>query len=68
MQFGIRKLNRRLRIVVVETGESVYTPPDFVRSAMRSRNDLSDLMAAANTKGHLDIRDITEFETAMRPV
>jgi hypothetical protein len=59
-RFICNKVNKRLWIQDVVTGELIYTHPDFIR--LRSREPMEDLAARACLRGRLDIMDIMVFE------
>lgn len=54
------KVNKRLHIRSVETGEIIYTPPDFVR--VPHREAMGDLARVFTEKKTRDIAAIIEFE------
>lgn len=60
------KRDKRLWIERLETGEVVYTPPDFLRSYIRDRNGLI-AMAAELTTGTDYITAVIRFESGLRP-
>lgn len=62
----VKKINKRLWVQLVETGELVYTPPDFIYKRMNSRADLQRL---ADRIGYYDeiIDEIIIWETEMSP-
>lgn len=60
-RFACAKAHRRLFIQDLETGELLYTPPDFIR--LTSRTPLEDLARVACAKTFLDIADIVFFES-----
>jgi hypothetical protein len=57
----VHKRYKRLHIEVFETGESIYTPPDFVR--VGSRQPLIELAQKFTQLQRRDIGLIMEFET-----
>ena len=59
--FECAKVDKRLWIRHVETGELRYTPPDFIR--LHDRNLMHELAAWATRRGELIIDDIIVFET-----
>ena len=63
--FAIQKINKRLHIV--NGGRPVYSPPDFVRGRVRSRDDLQLVADAFNARGAYDVVAVMEFETKLRP-
>lgn len=54
------KRNKRL-FIETENGEVVYTPPDFIRSKIHSREQLHKLIQRMETVGYIDA--VMEFET-----
>lgn len=66
LTFHVIKRTQRLFIVCTETGETVYTVPDFLRPYIRNRQALNAL-AAKLTGGPKDIRRIAAFESSLRP-
>lgn len=64
--FSVVKRSRKFSIVCVETGEMVYSVPDFLYPYIRNRQGLNEL-AGKLTGGDKDIRAITVFETSLRP-
>ena len=63
--FTLQKVNGRLHII--KNGKSVYSPPDFIRHKIRSKEDLQKVVDIFNTKNNYDIDAIVEFETNLRP-
>ena len=63
----VEKRNKRLIIRCVETGEVVYTPPDFLRQQIRNRDGLRVLADRLTTEWVNPIRAIMDFETSLRP-
>lgn len=59
--FECAKVNKRLWIRNVETGELRNAPPDFYR--LHDRTLMHELAAVATKRGDLDIDDIIVFET-----
>jgi hypothetical protein len=59
--YVVHKRHKRLHIEVLETSESIYTPPDFVR--VDSRQPLIELAQKFMELQRRDIRLIIEFET-----
>ena len=66
--YNVVKRNKRLYIEQKETGELVYTPPDFIK--LHSRKPLLELadslLHGANHPSF--IKAIVAFETKVRPV
>jgi hypothetical protein len=60
--FQVIKANKRLWIECVETGERVYTPPDFMRHRMQSREPMRVLAYRFTATGRYDIGSVVEFE------
>jgi hypothetical protein len=65
--FECVKHNKRLWIKHVESGELVYTPPDFIRSRIQDRDQMRVLARDLSEIGRYDINTITEFETRHNP-
>lgn len=65
--FRVVKADKRLWIECVETEKRVYTPPDFIRHRLQSREPMRDLAWAFMTVGRRDIGAIVEFETRYGP-
>lgn len=65
MTYRLIKRNGRL-IIEDESGEPFYSPPDWLRSFIHGRKDMTDL-AEELSKSENPIRLIVAFETAMRP-
>lgn len=61
------KRNKRLMIQCIETGEVVYTPPDFLRPFIHNRDKLNVLAARLNREWIVPIPSIIDFETSLRP-
>lgn len=62
------KRNKRLHIHILETDAVLYTPPDFLREHMHSREPLQKLADIFTRKQERSIQDIMEFETSLRVV
>jgi len=60
------KENKRLFIKRFETGEVVYTPPDFIRPHIRSRAQLKAL-ADRLTAGGDYITEVVAFQASLYP-
>lgn len=58
--FICNKVNKRLWIQDVVTGELLYTPPDFIK--LHSRDSMEDLALRASMRRRLDIMEIMVFE------
>ncbi len=58
-RFICNKVNKRLWIQDVVTGELLWTPPDFIR--LPNRDLMEELAARASLRGKLDIIDIIVF-------
>lgn len=65
-QIAFSLVKRGGRLWVYEDGEPLYTPPDFVRQAMRNRALLTELVDRLNA-GASYIKSVVWFETATRP-
>lgn len=65
MTVTVVKRNKRLWIEDDETGETIYTPPDFVR--MQSREPFLKLALDMMEPGAARIGLIIAFETAHNP-
>jgi hypothetical protein len=63
--YRVEKINKRLWIVT-DSGEKVYTPPDFLLPYIHNRQGLVEL-AWRMTTIPSRIKLITEFETSLRP-
>lgn len=61
--FQVVKANKRLWIECVETGERVYTPPDFIRHRLQSREPMRFLANKLNEIGRYDIGAVVAFES-----
>lgn len=62
--FYVSKVNKRLWILNWDTQEWVYTPPEFIRKKLTSREQLQKLCDAFNKLGRRDIDSIVAFEKA----
>lgn len=62
--FTVRKMHKRLHVVGAD-GDSVYTPPDFLRSRIQSREALQRLADAFNAAGAYTIEAVVEFERSL---
>ena len=60
------KRNKRLFIGRLETGDTVYTPPDFIRPHMKSRDQLK-VLAEKLTAGESYIDAVVAFESGVLP-
>ena len=58
--FICNKVNKRLWIQNVVTGELIYTPPDFIK--LHSRDSMEELALRASMRGRLDIMELMVFE------
>ena len=58
--FICNKVNRRLWIQDVVSGELLYTPPDFIK--LHNRESMADLALRASMRRRLDIMEIMVFE------
>lgn len=65
--FRTVKANKRLWIECVETGERVYTPPDFIRHRLQSREPMRFLANKFNEMGRYDINEVMKFEAWYGP-
>ena len=61
----VRKRNKRLEIVCVETDELLYSLPSFIQ--VNDRTGMEGLAAEFNQLGRCSIDAIMAFETACRP-
>lgn len=61
------KRNKMLHIVVEETGEVLYTPPDFLRPYINSRQDLQGLADHFTARQNRDFIAVMWFEKQRRP-
>jgi hypothetical protein len=59
-RFICNKVNKRLWVQDVVTGQLLYTPPDFIR--LQSRDLIEELATRASMRNKLDIMDIMVFE------
>lgn len=66
--FRVVKANKRLWIEAVETGERVYTPPEFMRHRLQSREPMHDLARRFTATGRYDIGAVVDFEVRYGPV
>lgn len=57
------KRNKRLFIETMETGAFLYTPPDFLRSHIKSREHLQRLADIFTEKQERCIESIIRFES-----
>lgn len=64
MMFTVVKSNKRLWIKNEESGELVYTTPDFIY--LIDRNLMHQLAYQFNQRGKYDIEDVIIFETKAR--
>lgn len=64
MSYQVVKRNKRLYIESCESGNPVYTPPDFLRSHMKSRDQLKAL-ADKLTAGESYIDAVAAFEAGV---
>lgn len=62
MSYQVVKRNKRLYIESCDSGNTVYTPPDFIRPHMKSRDQLKTL-ADKLTAGESYIDAVTAFES-----
>lgn len=60
--YAVKKINKRMHIVD-DTGNSVYTPPDYVR--MLDRSNLQEIADKFNEFGY-NIKFIIEFQSDIR--
>lgn len=65
--YRVVKLHKRLWIEEVETGELVYTPPDFMRHRLQSREPMRALAQTFTAIGCRDIGAIVEFQASYGP-
>jgi hypothetical protein len=61
MVLRLQKRNKRLEIVTV-TDERVYSPPDYLRSYIRGRNEVQEVVDKLNSGCHY-VDTIVEFES-----
>jgi len=62
-RFIAMKAYKRLFIQDIETGELIYSPPDFLTV---SRHQMEEMAHTACCKGCLPIRDVVSFEAEWR--
>lgn len=67
MPFALTKYQKRLWIVNEETGERLYTPPDFVKLGGHGRGAFNTVLADLNA-GVPMIDVVMAFETRFTPV
>lgn len=65
--FEVTKHAKRLWLREVETGSLVYTPPEFIRHRMQSREPMRDLAKAMTDKLRYCISAICVFEARFNP-
>lgn len=65
--FECVKHAKRLWLRDVAVGELVYTPPDFIRHRMQSREPMRGLADAMNAVGRYCIGAVCEFESRFNP-
>ena len=58
------KRNKKLVVICFETGDVVYTPPDFLRKKMVNRDRLEHLADRLNIEWLNPIEAIMEFESS----
>lgn len=58
--FICNKVNKRLWIQDVVSGELLYTPPDFIK--LHNRDSMEELALRASMRRRLDIMEIMVFE------
>lgn len=65
--YVVEKYQKRLWLKILETGERVYTPPDFVRQYMTSRESMQKLAESLcyGTHNPQFIKAIVAFESAI---
>lgn len=61
------KRNKRLCIAIEETGQVLYTPPDFIRERISCREELKGLADHFTARQNRDIIAIMWFEKLRRP-
>ena len=61
------KVNKRLFVRRVDTGELVYTPPDFLRHRIHNRQVIQVLADRMTRDWPATIRGIIDFESDLRP-
>jgi len=64
--FCVVKRHQRL-FIIDNQGNSVYTPPNFIRHRIGGRGPLKELCDAFNRAGCFDIVAVMEFETKFNP-
>lgn len=64
--FSLSKRHKRL-VILNKDGEIVYTPPDFMRRFVPSRQELQFVVDKFNAIGQYDIQSIMEFESKFHP-
>jgi hypothetical protein len=57
------KHQKRMWLREAETGELVYTPPDFMRHKLQSRESMRELASRLSEIGRYDINTIIDFES-----
>lgn len=62
MRYRVSKRNKRLFIDDAESGEAIYSPPDFLRHRMKSREGMQRL-AEELSAGACYIDAVIKFET-----
>lgn len=64
--YVVEKYQKRLWLKILETGERVYTPPDFVRKYMTGRESMQKLADSLcyGTHNPQFIKAIVAFESA----
>jgi hypothetical protein len=65
--YEVVKRDKRLWLREVETGRLVYTPPNFMRHRLQSREPMIELAKAMTQELRYDIDVITQFETWHTP-
>ena len=65
--YRVVKVAKRLWIEELETGNLVYTPPEWVRARLQSREPMHELARAMTERLRYDINPIIEFETRYNP-
>ncbi|GEP00522.1 hypothetical protein [Methylobacterium haplocladii] len=65
MSFALTKYQKRFWITIAETGERIYTPPDFIRLT-RGRSDFDTMLADLNAGGDL-FEAVLSFERRLNP-
>ena len=64
IEFYVSKVDKRLWILDWNTQEKIYSPPEFIRKKLTSREQLQELCDAFNELGRRDIDSIVAFEKA----